>query len=132
MAQETLKYGCLCGNGQQPNVSEYSLTLPYFVCQEWGNQCVNDCGGDSACASSCREDHPCGALNPKLENKTTQTASASASATATGTDGVFTGLGDGSSGDGKPNAAQRTLAFGQAYGLLVVGGSLFAGFALML
>ena len=41
---ETLTYGCVCGNGLQPNVSEYSLTLPFFVCQEWGNQCVKGCG----------------------------------------------------------------------------------------
>lgn len=90
------------------------------------------CGSDSACASSCREDHPCGALSPKLQNKTSTTTSATVSATASSTDGVFTGLGDGSSGSGKPNSAGQVLAFGQAYGLLVVGGSLFAGFALML
>jgi len=52
---ETLTYGCVCGDGLQPNVSEYSLTLPFFVCQEWGNQCVKACGMN---ANKCRSPSP--------------------------------------------------------------------------
>jgi len=36
---EALSYECICGNGLSPNASEYSQTLPYFECQEYGNQC---------------------------------------------------------------------------------------------
>ena len=111
----------------RPNVSEYSLTLPYFICQEWGNQCVKDCNGDNRCASSCREDHPCGAQDPKRENKT---ATASSTASATDNSGaIATGFGSG--GGGSDSAAPRALELASGYSLLVLGGSLFAGFALM-
>lgn len=133
--QDTLTYGCVCGDGLQPNISEYSLTLPFFVCQEWGNQCVTGCGRDSACASSCRQDHPCGALDPKRDNATSTTASGTGSATASSTNLIYTGLGgEGSASTSNPkgNVATPVLDFGRGYSLLVVGGCLFAGFALML
>ncbi len=76
--QVGLSYGCLCGNNLQPNVSEYSLTLPYFVCTEWGTQCVNACGSDNTCASACRQDHPCGAQRPKTNYTTTTSSSETA------------------------------------------------------
>ncbi|KAI9899342.1 hypothetical protein N3K66_005803 [Trichothecium roseum] len=66
---ETLQYQCVCGDNKTPNMSEYSLTIPYFVCREWGNQCVTDCSDDT-CRSACREDNPCGALNPTRANTT--------------------------------------------------------------
>jgi hypothetical protein len=69
-------------NGQQPNSSQYSLTIPYYICTETNNQCVNNCGGNSACQSSCRQDHPCGAQDPPRVN--TASASSTMSATATG------------------------------------------------
>lgn len=62
---KTLTYSCVCSNGVSPNVSQYSLTLPYYICQEWGNQCVAACGQDNTCSSACREDHPCGAQDPR-------------------------------------------------------------------
>lgn len=76
----SLTYTCVCQNGISPNISQYSLTLPYFICQEWGNQCVANCGLDSTCASSCRQKHPCGAQDPRRGNKTVASASRSASA----------------------------------------------------
>ncbi|KAI0007616.1 hypothetical protein F4779DRAFT_496714 [Xylariaceae sp. FL0662B] len=108
---EQLTYGCLCGDNKQPNVSEYSLTLPYYVCQEWGTQCVAGCGQDNQCAASCQQDHPCGALNPQGPNKTSSTIP---SATASGTqssdpNAVYTGLGgsDSSDSNNNDNAAFR-------------------------
>ncbi|KAK5992493.1 hypothetical protein PT974_05900 [Cladobotryum mycophilum] len=127
-----LTYGCLCGNNKQPNISEYSLTLPYFVCTEFGNQCVKACGQDNTCASACRENNPCGATNPKRYN-TTETASIPA-ATTTSDDGtVFTGT-PGETGSashpGKKGAAPA-LEVGRAYGLFIVLGSMFVGFAML-
>ncbi|KAK3394490.1 hypothetical protein B0H63DRAFT_444643 [Podospora didyma] len=134
---KTLTYGCVCNDGLQPNVSEYSLTLPYHVCQQWGEQCVAGCNGDNICQSKCREDHPCGAQSPKRINATTSTTVSvlGASSTADASDGVFNGMG--SSGavqtdSPKGPGSGATLAFGNAYGLVVVLGSLFTGFALML
>ncbi|OIW24059.1 hypothetical protein CONLIGDRAFT_693012 [Coniochaeta ligniaria NRRL 30616] len=137
----TLSYGCLCGNNLQPNVSEYSLTLPYFVCTEWGTQCVKQCGSDNTCASACRQDHPCGAQRPKTNYTTTTTSSTAdptgtAEATTTANQ-VFSGIAGSAtttaSTSGQTNTnAGAALEFGRGYGLVVVAGSLFAGFAMML
>ncbi|KAI1077357.1 hypothetical protein F5B20DRAFT_272839 [Whalleya microplaca] len=129
---EVLTYGCLCGDNLQPNVSEYSLTLPYYVCQEWGTQCVAGCGQDNACSASCREDHPCGALNPRRANTT---SSASASATASGaqstdSNAVYTGLaGNSDSSDTKDNdnAAFRLGPSGNLVGFVILAASFCLG-----
>ncbi|KAB5578537.1 hypothetical protein GE09DRAFT_554156 [Coniochaeta sp. 2T2.1] len=139
----TLTYGCLCGNNQQPNISEYSITLPYFVCTEWGTQCVAGCGSDSTCASTCRQNNTCGARDPKT-NYTSTTSSASPTGTGdnaatTSANQVFDGIpgttsaanAGNSGGSGSKNAG-AALEFGRGYGLAVVCGSLFAGFAMML
>lgn len=131
---DTLTYGCVCGNGLQPNVSEYTLTLPYFVCQEWGVQCVASCGIDNTCASKCQQDHPCGATNPTRDNTTSSTStSASATASSTGTQ-VATGLSSTNTAALDPfkSAGAVAFEFGRGYGIVVLAGSLFAGFALML
>ena len=123
--QATLTYGCICGDGLQPNVSEYTLSLPYFVCTEWGTQCVAACK-DNYCAAACRQDHPCGAQNPTLANATTSTTAAP---TASKTNEIFSGLGQtGTPGSG----ATPGLDLGRAYGLAAVLGSLFLGFAIIL
>jgi hypothetical protein len=161
---ELLTYGCLCGEGQgiKPNMSEYSLTIPYFLCTEWGNQCVTDCNGDASCATSCREDNPCGAQDPERLNETdsdsstttTGPPSSSTAATETETDDgttIFTGTPgsededeEESSSDNSDNSDSSTstgdddngsgaaslLAMGSSYGLTVVMGGMFLGFAL--
>jgi hypothetical protein len=135
---QTLTYGCLCGNDMRPNVSEYSLTLPYFVCREWGIQCVDNCPDfDNACASSCTQDNPCGALNP--QRVTTSVASATAAPTSSSTDDsnqIFTDTpgsdnSDNDSGSNNDNAAVSLISAGRAYGLAVVLGGMFVGFAIL-
>lgn len=117
-------------------MTEYTLTLPYYVCTAWGTQCVAACAGDNQCASSCREDHPCGAQSPKRVN---QTSSATAGPTATSSSAVadaahtgFAGSEDGSDGSNKGHNAAGALRFGDSYGLAVVAGGLFAGVAMLL
>jgi len=148
---DTLTYQCICGNGQSPNASEYSQTLPYFICQEWGVQCVQNCGNNNACQSSCTQDHPCGAQNPTRVNTTA--SSSTMTATATGTDGaaasggaagtVYNGFGNGatatttgsgssSTGASTKSSAQAALDVGRSYGVAVIVAGLFAGFALVI
>jgi len=140
----TLTFDCVCGNGQSPNASEYSQTIPYFECQEYGDQCVTACNGDSTCQAACRDDNPCGAQNPTRVN-VTSTSSAMSSTTlpagaSSGTAGVvFTGLGgavatqtSSSSSDTKKSNAQAALDLGRSYGLIAVFTGLFAGFALVM
>ncbi|KAK0391637.1 hypothetical protein NLU13_1136 [Sarocladium strictum] len=145
---ETLTYGCLCGNNKRPNMTEYTLTLPFFVCQEWGNQCVTACNGNNACASACREDHPCGASDPAKQTPST-TGTSTTKPTASSTNDaddentIFTnspGSGDNAGGqdngsskptNGNEPGAAAALSVGKAYGLAMVMGGLFAGFALL-
>lgn len=111
-----------------PNLSEYSLTLPFFICQEWGNQCVTGCSGDAACASDCRQNHPCGALNPTRVNTTTSSTSTptATGAAATSSAGqVYDGLGGDNSGSDSSNSNTKNGA-----SPLLQYGSLVGGFAL--
>ncbi len=112
-------------------MTEYSLTLPYHVCVSWGTQCVTACGSNNDCSSDCLQKHPCGAQSPTRVNVTT-TTSTSASATATSTNEVFNGLADGSSNGNSAKNAAAGLRFGNSFGLAVVAGGLFAGFAMVL
>ncbi|KAK1716657.1 hypothetical protein BDP67DRAFT_488083 [Colletotrichum lupini] len=133
---ETLTYGCICGDKNQPNMTEYSLTLPYHVCQEYGNQCVKACGlGANQCSSNCRQNNPCGAQNPTRQNSTSTAGTATASATASETSGaIYTGLGDsGSSSSGSSSGSgAAALEMGRSAGLAVLVGSLIGGAALLL
>ncbi|KAF2163970.1 hypothetical protein M409DRAFT_57073 [Zasmidium cellare ATCC 36951] len=157
-----LTYSCVCDNGISPNISEYSQTLPYYICTQWGQQCVSNCNGDTACASACTQDHPCGASNPTRQNTSTltRTMSKTASAGASGsgseeaaatTDGsgqtIYSGFagdspsstgGNGGSGGGDSSAASSTLvrvwalSAGQTFGTLALVGGIVGGFAMLL
>ena len=51
---DALTYNCLCENNVAPNITQYSQTLPYYICTQWGTQCVTNCRGDNTCADKCR------------------------------------------------------------------------------
>ncbi|EPE29770.1 hypothetical protein GLAREA_00930 [Glarea lozoyensis ATCC 20868] len=139
----TLDYTCVCGNGLSPNATEYSQTLPYFICTQYGTQCVAGCGGVNTCQAACRADHPCGAQDPSPPNATLTSTTASNSATATvgsnaaastnaaGT--VYNGLGGAAattaaSTSNNKSGAQSALDLGRSYGLATVFVGIFAGF----
>ncbi|KAF2649318.1 hypothetical protein K491DRAFT_721769 [Lophiostoma macrostomum CBS 122681] len=132
---DTLVYSCVCENNVAPNITQYSQTIPYYVCTEWGNQCVAACG-DNTCKDACRADHPCGAQHPNPPNSSAiTTTSQTASATATGDDtSIPTSglLGQTGSPDSAAGVVSPFLGFGQSYGLAVVFMSVFAGFAIIL
>lgn len=138
--QDQLTYSCVCDNGVSPNITQYSQTLPFFICQEWGNQCVTACNGDNTCQNSCRADHPCGAQSPFLGNYTSSSISHSASATGSGAAASskvpVTGFGGAAetsaSGGGSTGAAAATFVPGAATSMAVLFGSVFLGFAVLL
>lgn len=110
------------------------MTIPFFVCQEWGNQCVNGCaGGDNGCAADCRQNHPCGAQDPERVNVTSTAASTASKTEDPNT--IYTGPGGVSSDDdddnNNNNGAGALLAVGRTYGMAVVFGSLFLGFVML-
>lgn len=142
-AQDTLVYSCVCDNNVSPNITMYTQTLPYYICTEWGNQCVKNCGlGQNTCANDCRANHPCGAQNTKPPNSTVlSTMSSTRAPTATGgnnaasstvpVDGFLGATATGNS-DNHKGVASSMLNLGQSYGLAVVFAGVFAGFAIIL
>jgi hypothetical protein len=134
---DNLTYSCVCENGISPNITQYSQTLPFYICQEWGNQCETACNGDNICAHSCRADHPCGAQSPYLGNATSSTASSSASATGSATTSrpAVTGFGgadSSSTAGGSTGAATATFVPNAAISAAVLLSSVFLGFAVLL
>ncbi|EGX43988.1 hypothetical protein AOL_s00210g149 [Orbilia oligospora ATCC 24927] len=53
--RDTLEYECICSDGSTPDLSQYALTLPYFVCQEVRSRCIangaNNLEGQAECNS---------------------------------------------------------------------------------
>ncbi|KIW20120.1 hypothetical protein PV08_00695 [Exophiala spinifera] len=141
-----LAYSCICANGLSPNASEYSLTMPYYICTQYNTDCQANCGNDNTCAAACVQNHPCGATDPTRVNTSTistmsATSTTNGAAASTASDGgvVYTGFGGASAaattagGDSGSSAATRVIVnMGQLYGLGVLVAGIFAGFALML
>ncbi|KAJ5630480.1 uncharacterized protein N7484_010580 [Penicillium longicatenatum] len=124
----TLSYVCECSNGLSPNSSQYSQTMPYFICTEANNQCVAKCA-DAMCQSACRSDHPCGAQDPVRVNITaipsaTSSGKVAANTTTPAVLGSFTATGD---ANGPLSGDMRHV-----YGLCVLVGGFVVGFAALM
>ncbi|KAG7005931.1 hypothetical protein G7Y79_00017g043130 [Physcia stellaris] len=134
---ETLNFVCVCDNGQSPNASEYSETIPYFECTEFNTQCANNCAGNSGCVSACRTSHPCGAQNPTRVNTSTISTMAATATGASKTSGsaVYTGYGSSSTApsDSTGSNAARAVAIGlgRTYGTALVLSVVFGGFVML-
>ncbi|KAJ5974342.1 hypothetical protein N7481_011552 [Penicillium waksmanii] len=121
---DTLSYSCVCSNNVSPNASEYSQTMPYYICTEANTECVNKCT-TSACAAACRSDHPCGAQDPKRVNVTTTTTSAAATTSTATSSAVNTNEATGA-------ATRYALEMGHIYGTFILISGFIAGFAILL
>ncbi|KAF9894314.1 hypothetical protein FE257_007817 [Aspergillus nanangensis] len=121
---KTLSYFCTCDNGQSPNATEYSQTIPYFICTEQNNQCVSNCdAANQSCQSDCRTKNPCGAQNPQRYNATSTATSTPAATTSLA---PFTGVPE-------EGAAMKPLAaMNHVYASAAVVGAFLAGFAALL
>ncbi|KAI2785903.1 hypothetical protein POX_h09665 [Penicillium oxalicum] len=129
---KTLDYHCICSNNISPNSSQYSQTMPYFICTEANEQCVKACS-DSACQSECRTAHPCGAQDPIRVNVTTTASTSTASMTATGSSTASTGSGAAQTQEATGGAARGQMGeISQFYGLGVLVAGIAAGFAVLL
>ncbi|KAG9303609.1 hypothetical protein G9A89_018505 [Geosiphon pyriformis] len=66
---ETLQFRCLCTNGFAPNSSEYTQTIPFFLCTNEVEACKADCtAGNQGCTDACAKN--CTASSPKKYNTT--------------------------------------------------------------
>ncbi|KAG9285227.1 hypothetical protein G9A89_002123 [Geosiphon pyriformis] len=78
---QTLKWECICNNGLAPNATEYTQTIPYFICIQEVEECVRKCpAGNQLCNNSCQKQ--CAASNPK-QYKVTPTQTYSPTQTST-------------------------------------------------
>lgn len=141
---ESLTYSCICSNGLAPNASEYSQTLPYYICTQYNTDCQTACGNDNTCAAACVQGHPCGATDPTRVNTSTittmpATATTNGAAASTASDGViYTGFGGAAAAattaaGGSGSAASRIIVnVGQVYGLGLLATGIFAAFSFLL
>ncbi|KAI1627573.1 hypothetical protein EDD37DRAFT_622658 [Exophiala viscosa] len=143
----SLTYSCVCADGLSPNASEYSQSLPYYICTQYNTECQQACGNDNTCAAACVQNHTCGATNPTRVNTSTittmsatSTSNGAAASTASGGGVVYSGFGGsaatttaaGESSGSRSSATRIIVNMGQVYGLGVLVASIFAGFTLML
>ncbi|KAI8356914.1 hypothetical protein B0O80DRAFT_496654 [Mortierella sp. GBAus27b] len=72
----SLQYICQCNNGIVPNASEYTYTIPYFMCVADVQHCIQNCPlSDNGCYTDCRK-RSCAAEFPKKYNQSIATSSA--------------------------------------------------------
>lgn len=112
---DTLQYQCICADNTVPNATEYSQTIPYFLCTYQVQNCVQNCGQfDPTCAETCRTGRVCGATNPTRvtstkggSDKTTSAPSATGTSNNNnGDDVAFDATTTGKGGASKTGAAQ--------------------------
>ncbi|GJJ68705.1 hypothetical protein EMPS_01051 [Entomortierella parvispora] len=78
---ESLAYDCICEGNVVPNVTEYTLTIPYFECVTDVQNCIGRCPqSDNGCYSVCKQRN-CTAEFPKKYNQTLPTALATPTST---------------------------------------------------
>ena len=130
---DTLTYSCVCEGNITPNLTEYTQTMPFNICQMWGTQCVKNCNNDNICQDKCRSDHPCGAQKPAKPNATASSTSGLPSQTsaAASTSVPLTGFAGQTDTPNKPGAASTLVNFGASYGVAVTFVSALVGFAFL-
>ncbi|KAK6507737.1 hypothetical protein TWF481_006159 [Arthrobotrys musiformis] len=80
---DELTYECTCNGGTSPDLSQYALTLPYFICLELRSQCIANNANNLSGQAECNQGS-CAATNPSAAaaagTSTTTTASLPAGA----------------------------------------------------
>ncbi|GAM85210.1 hypothetical protein ANO11243_032140 [Dothideomycetidae sp. 11243] len=135
----TLDYTCTCRSGNTPNISEYTQTIPFYVCQTYIAQCIAANTNSAQAQDKCKATQ-CGNLTANSESaattssasssSATPTASSASSASGSATASSTSGTASSASPTAAKSSAAMALAVGRAYGTpaLVVG--LLAAFGL--
>jgi len=134
---DDLTYTCICQDGKSPNATQYSETMPYYICTQQVINCVNNCGSDNLCGEACKSNKHCGASNPLKPNKTSSHGS-SPTATSDSSTVAYDGFGGsdstatagagstGSANSGSINlkgAGNGLVAFGEIYSVALLAAS---------
>ncbi|KAF2757219.1 hypothetical protein EJ05DRAFT_511943 [Pseudovirgaria hyperparasitica] len=132
-----LNYTCSCTNGTDPDVSQYSESLPAYICREYVIQCVAAVSdGDRDAIYQCRQvEGTCGQLNAS------DPADGGSNPQASGSDSTPSATA--SSGDNAPSASNTgapasatsggaAAALGASYGTPAIAAGMLALFGLVL
>lgn len=136
---DNLYYQCTCSNGLTPNATEYSQTIPFFICRLEVQDCQTACSGDASCVSLCASGRQCGATDPTRVNATTTSSSTTRSSATSQSSGTqtdangfaITGTSAASSDSDSSSSASTLLEAGSIYGMGVLVAGLAAGFAIV-
>ncbi|RYO90941.1 hypothetical protein DL764_008351 [Monosporascus ibericus] len=84
---ETLDFSCVCSNGESPDFNEYRDTIPFFVCNQLFEDCIEDNPDDARAQANCTTtyDDNCGtedSADAAQIDAQTSTSSPTSSATA--------------------------------------------------
>lgn len=114
---EDLFTQCICIGGSTPNLTEYSETITFNLCQESIQKCRNNCGNNNDCVDLCARGKQCGAQNPRRVNITSSATTFTTSPTATGSsdgsnDPSTTNISDGQQTDDPFHNVASTSAYG--------------------
>jgi len=131
---EDLHFECVCEGGFRPNLTEYSQTIPFNLCQQSKQACADNCGNNQDCVTLCFSGKECGASNPRRVNVTSTSTTASSTATSSSTkspsDSTTTSTSEAEADEdpfGNSGGMGVSLtAFGSAYGV----GAMIAGMAI--
>jgi len=131
--EEDLHFECVCEGGFRPNLTEYSLTIPYNLCMQSKQECANNCGNNQDCVTLCFSGKSCGASDPRRVNATSTTTTTTSAPTGDATDKAdsskTTDSNDSKATDDPFNNSGMGLSFtelGSAYGV----GAMIAGMAI--
>ncbi|KAL9528433.1 hypothetical protein SMMN14_07937 [Sphaerulina musiva] len=101
---ENLTYNCVCPDNEPRNISDYTQTLPFFICEQWKTNCVashpDDLDGQAGCQSV-----TCGSMNATEAESSNGGGSSTTSAAAS-----MTSSPSGTSGAGGASGASMTSA----------------------
>jgi hypothetical protein len=132
-SQTTLDWTCTCINGNTPNFTDYTQTMPFYICQQWIANCVASNQGDAEAQFACRT-VVCGSTEPNStesadEDTPSSTSSASSSSATSGTP---TSSGGASSAAATSQGAAAALSVAKTYGTGILATGLLAIFGLAL
>ncbi|CAO3573476.1 unnamed protein product [Mortierella alpina] len=72
---QTLDFICECSDGAAPNITEYTYTIPYFLCTAENQECIQNCKlSDNNCYTGCTQKRNCTAEFPKNYNQSIPTS----------------------------------------------------------
>ncbi|KAE8145218.1 hypothetical protein BDV25DRAFT_165153 [Aspergillus avenaceus] len=133
---QTLQFSCTCSNGTEADVSPYTETIPFFVCQANYGQCISrstDLDGDEKCKKAQSE---CGNRNASeasgSSSKTTTSATSLPSATESSESKKSTGTATSSSPASATTTTNAAVRMAQDHATGILATVLFLGLRLAL